>query len=162
MGPSIEWERFKPALFTMAVVGTLACGAVLVHRLAQEAADAVAEEAAEAASETPAPLTLESVKKNADDAALAGHNAWMLTSSALVLFMTAPGLAMFYGGLVRKKNVLSVIMQCLFLMSLMTTIWALYGYSLSFGGSNAYIGNGDFLFMKGVERTWDEADQRAG
>ena len=54
--------------------------------------------------------------RKADAAALAGHNAWMLTSSALVLFMTAPGLAMFYGGLVRKKNVLSVIMQCLFLM----------------------------------------------
>ncbi len=66
-------------------------------------------------------------------AALAGHNAWMLTSSALVLFMTAPGLAMFYGGLVRKKNVLGVIMQCLFLMAMMTVIWGLYGYSLAFG-----------------------------
>ena len=58
----------------------------------------------------------------------------MLTSSALVLFMTAPGLAMFYGGLVRKKNVLSVMMQCVFLMGLMTVIWGLYGYSLAFGG----------------------------
>src|SRR4026208_2535410 len=56
-------------------------------------------------------------------AALAGHNAWMLTSSALVLFMTAPGLAMFYSGLVRKKNILSVMMQCLFLMCLMSIIW---------------------------------------
>ena len=74
-----------------------------------------------------------SVNAKADAAALAGHNAWMLTSSALVLFMTAPGLAMFYGGLVRKKNVLSVIMQCLFLMALMTVIWGLYGYSLAFG-----------------------------
>ena len=63
-----------------------------------------------------APPTLEEVNAKADAAALAGHNAWMLTSSALVLFMTAPGLAMFYGGLVRKKNVLGVMMQCLFLM----------------------------------------------
>src|SRR6478736_10019639 len=78
-----------------------------------------------------------------------GDNAWMLTSSALVLFMTAPGLAMFYGGLVRKKNVLSVMMQCLFLMGIMTVIWALYGYTLAFGESeNAslkpYIGDGDY------------------
>ena len=58
----------------------------------------------------------------------------MLTSSALVLFMTAPGLAMFYGGLVRKKNVLGVMMQCMFLMGLMTVVWGIYGYSLAFGG----------------------------
>ena len=63
-----------------------------------------------------------------------GDNAWMLTSSALVLMMTGPGLALFYCGLVRKKNVLSVMMQCVFLMCLMSVIWAIYGYSLSFGG----------------------------
>src|SRR5829696_2687375 len=68
-------------------------------------------------------VTLESVNAKADAAALAGNNAWMLTSSALVLFMTAPGLAMFYGGLVRKKNILSVMMQCLFLMCMMSVIW---------------------------------------
>jgi Amt family ammonium transporter len=89
------------------------------------------------------------------DAALAGHNAWMLTSSALVLFMTAPGLAMFYSGLVRKKNVLGVMMQCVFLMGLMTIIWGTYGYTLAFGGTNAYIGNTDFLFMNGVQRHFD-------
>src|SRR4029079_12594569 len=107
----------------------------------------------------PAP-TLEDrvakVESSAADAALAGHSAWMLTSSALVLFMTAPGLAMFYGGLVRKKNVLGVMMQCLYLMALNTVIWGIYGYSLSFGGidpsisgkANPYIGNSDFLFMR--------------
>jgi ammonium transporter, Amt family len=79
----------------------------------------------------------------------------MLTSSALVLFMTAPGLAMFYSGLVRKKNVLGVMMQCVFLMALMTVVWALYGYSLAFGGTNPYIGNADYLFMKGVQRYYD-------
>src|SRR3954468_16626897 len=111
---------------------------------------------------TPA-VTLDSVNAKADAAALAGHNAWMLTSAALVLFMTAPGLAMFYGGLVRKKNVLSVMMQCLYLMALNTVIWGVYGYSLSFGGidpsisgkANPYIGNSDFLFMRNVQRTWD-------
>ena len=93
------------------------------------------------------------------DAFLAGaeaasHNGWMLVCCVLVLFMTAPGLAMFYGGLVRKKNVLSVFMQCVFLMGLMTVLWALYGYSLAFGGSNPYIGNLDYLFMKNVAREW--------
>ena len=83
-----------------------------------------------------------------------GDNAWMLTSSALVLFMTTPGLAMFYGGLVRKKNVVSVLMQCLFLMGLMTVLWATVGYSLAFGGSGAWIGNADYLFMHGVQATW--------
>lgn len=78
-------------------------------------------------------------------------NAWLLTSSALVLFMTAPGLAMFYSGLVRKKNVLSVMMQCVFLMALMTVVWALWGYSLSFGGSGPWIGDGEFLAMRNVQ-----------
>ncbi len=89
---------------------------------AAAADDAVAPPAKPTQVEVPAP---------ADEAILSrGDNAWMLTSSALVLMMTAPGLAMFYGGLVRKKNVLSVMMQCVFLMGLMTVIWAIYGYSL--------------------------------
>lgn len=87
---------------------------------------------------------------------IAPHNAWMLICCALVLFMTAPGLAMFYSGLVRKKNVVSVLMQCIFLMGLMTCLWALYGYSLAFGGSNPYIGNFDYVFMRGVSRFWSE------
>ena len=100
--------------------------------------------------------TLEGVEETAKEAQLAGHNAWMLTCCALVLFMTAPGLAMFYGGLVRKKNVLGVMMQCLFLMGLMTVIWALWGYSLAFGGDNPWFGNGQYLFMNEVSRSWDE------
>ena len=68
-------------------------------------------------------------------------NAWILVSSALVLMMTAPGLALFYCGLVRKKNVLSVMMQCIFMMCLMTVIWAVYGYSLVFGGKQPWIGD---------------------
>ena len=109
-------------------------------------------------ADEPAAPTAADVKAAADAAASAGHNAWMLTSSALVLFMTAPGLALFYGGLVRKKNVLSVMMQCIFLMGLMTVVWGLYGYSLAFGGSNRYIGNDEFVLMKGVARHWVEAE----
>ena len=90
---------------------------------------------------------------NAAQAERAANNAWMMTSAALVLFMTAPGLAMFYSGLVRKKNVLGVMMQCLFLMALMTVIWGLWGYSLAFGakGENPYIGNGQYLFLNQVK-----------
>jgi Amt family ammonium transporter len=101
------------------------------------------------------PPTIEEVNAKVGDAALAGHNAWMLTSCALVLFMTAPGLAMFYSGLVRKKNVLGVMMQCIFLMGLMTVLWAIYGYSLAFGGSSPFIGNTDYLFMNGVQRQFN-------
>ncbi|MEX0791703.1 MAG: ammonium transporter [Pirellulaceae bacterium] len=84
-----------------------------------------------------------------------GDNAWMLTSSALVLMMTAPGLAMFYSGLVRRKNVLGVMMQCMFLMGLMTVVWALWGYSLSFGEGGLFFGNADYLFMNGVQPYFD-------
>ncbi len=80
-----------------------------------------------------------------------GNIAWMLTSSALVLFMTAPGLAMFYGGLVRKKNVLSVLMQCVFLMGLMTCIWGRHGYSFAFSGANPHR-SFDKVFLKGSSR----------
>jgi Amt family ammonium transporter len=103
---------------------------------------------------------ISNVETLAKDAALAGHNAWMLTCSALVLFMTAPGLAMFYGGLVRKKNVLGVMMQCIFLMGLMTVLWAVYGYSLAFGDdawSKGFLGGNQYLFMQNVAHTWDEA-----
>ena len=120
----------------------------------------------EVAAQDAAAPTIESVAQAAEEGKLAGHNAWMLTCSALVLFMTAPGLAMFYGGLVRKKNVLSVMMQCLFLMCLMTVLWGLYGYSLAFGDRGdspwqPYIGNGDYLFMQNVERSWDSETNTA-
>src|SRR5205823_13536869 len=71
-----------------------------------------------------------------------GHNAWQMTSAALVLFMTLPGLALFYGGLVRKKNVLSVLAQCLGITGLVAILWWLYGYSFVFGDdAGAVIGN---------------------
>ena len=118
---------------------------------------AVAQEGGDAEGESlTVSARLEAVEATAEAAALAGHNAWMLTSTALVLFMTVPGLAMFYSGLVRKKNVLSVMMQCLFLMGVMTVVWALWGYSLAFGGDHPYVGNGDYLFMQNVQQSWDD------
>jgi Amt family ammonium transporter len=80
----------------------------------------------------------------------AGDNAWMLVSAALVLLMTGPGLALFYGGLVRKKNILGTMMQCFAMMGLITVIWAVCGYSLAFGHGNAFIGGFEHLFLKGV------------
>jgi Amt family ammonium transporter len=80
-----------------------------------------------------------------------GHNAWLLTSSALVLFMTLPGLALFYGGLVRKKNVLSVLAQCMAITGLVTILWWLVGYSFVFSHGSPFIGNLQFAFLDGVD-----------
>jgi len=79
-----------------------------------------------------------------------GDNAWMLTSAALVLLMTGPGLALFYGGLVRKKNVLGTMMQSFAMMAVITLLWAVVSYSLAFGSGNAFIGGLHNMFLKGV------------
>ncbi len=79
-----------------------------------------------------------------------GDTAWMLTATALVLFMTIPGLSLFYAGMVRSKNVLSVLMQCFAITSLMTVLWVIYGYSMAFGGSGEYWGGLSKIFLKGV------------
>jgi Amt family ammonium transporter len=84
------------------------------------------------------------------DAKSSGDNAWMLTSSALVLMMTGPGLALFYGGLVRKKNVLATMMQSFAMMAVITVVWALFGYSLCFGPGSSVIGGLHHLFLHGV------------
>ncbi len=80
----------------------------------------------------------------------AGDNAWMLVSAALVLMMTGPGLALFYGGLVRRKNVLGTMMQSFVLMAVVTVIWAIVGYSLAFGGSSPFLGDLHFAFLNNV------------
>jgi Amt family ammonium transporter len=79
-----------------------------------------------------------------------GDIAWLLVCAALVIFMTLPGLALFYGGLVRSKNVLSVLMQCLLVFSLVAVLWVLYGYSLAFTAGNAFIGGWDRLWGEGL------------
>src|SRR5439155_23125673 len=81
-----------------------------------------------------------------------GHNAWMMTSSALVLFMTLPGLALFYGGLVRRKNTLSVLAQCLGCAGMVTILWWACGYSLVFAdGGGSIIGSLKYAFLNGVD-----------
>jgi ammonium transporter, Amt family len=79
-----------------------------------------------------------------------GHSAWMMTSAALVLFMTLPGLALFYGGLVRRKNVLSILAQCLGLAGVVTILWWACGYSLAFAHGNGVLGGLSFAFLRGV------------
>ncbi|MGH9629975.1 MAG: ammonium transporter [Bryobacteraceae bacterium] len=93
---------------------------------------------------------LASLEASVQAAQSAGDNAWMLTSAALVLLMTGPGLALFYGGLVRKKNVLSTMMQSFIMMALATVIWAVCGYSLAFGEGTPFIGDLRYLFLNGV------------
>ena len=101
-------------------------------------------------------VTLTSLPALADDAAPlavdSGNNAWLMTSTALVLFMTLPGLALFYGGLVRSKNILSVLAQCLGIAGLVTLLWWAVGYSLAFGSSfgSGLVGGTEFMTLKGV------------
>ncbi|MFZ0805621.1 MAG: ammonium transporter [Candidatus Sulfotelmatobacter sp.] len=93
---------------------------------------------------------LAKLEQQAADAKSSADNAWMLTSAALVLMMTGPGLALFYGGLVRKKNVLATMMQSFALMAVVTVLWGLFSYSLAFGAGNSFIGGWKNLFLHGV------------
>jgi len=120
------------------------------------------------AQQTPAPTTaaaagpapadnakavadkLSQLDQRVTSAQSSADNAWMLVSAALVLMMTGPGLALFYGGLVRRKNVLAIMMQSFALMALITVLWALVGYSLCFGGDGPVLGNFQFAIMRGV------------
>jgi ammonium transporter, Amt family len=105
-----------------------------------------------AAPEIPKAVTerLNQLEQKAAEAESHADNAWMLMSAALVLLMTGPGLALFYGGLVRQKNVLAIMMQSFALMALITVLWALVGYSLCFGGSGPVIGSFEHAFLRGV------------
>jgi Amt family ammonium transporter len=123
------------------------------------AASVAAPEAASAAvpaasSAAPAPAAAAAAPAPAAAAstpvANKGDNAWMLVSTLLVILMTVPGLALFYGGLVRSKNMLSVLMQVMVTFSLIVVLWALYGYSLAFTEGNAFVGGFDRLFFKGI------------
>jgi Amt family ammonium transporter len=108
--------------------------------IAQEAAPAVAV-VAEVVAEAAAP---------AAPVLSAGDTAWMLTSTMLVILMVIPGLALFYGGLVRSKNMLSVLAQVFTVFSLITVLWAVYGFSLAFGGEGKFFGSFDKLFLAGI------------
>jgi ammonium transporter, Amt family len=107
--------------------------------------------AAMAQSATPdVAKSIEDLNKAVKSAQMSGDNAWMLTSAALVLMMTGPGLALFYGGLVRRKNVLGTMMHSFVLMATVSVIWAVVGYSLAFGEGSAFLGDLRYAFLHGV------------
>ncbi len=125
--------------------------------MAQTAAPAAAPAATEQAAPATAPAAAPAAA--AEQAAPApvpnkGDTTWMMVSTLLVIMMAVPGLALFYGGLVRSKNMLSVLMQVMVTFSMITVLWFIYGYSLAFTEGNAFIGGFDRLFMKGI---WDNA-----
>ena len=122
-------------------------------------AAAVASEAKPAEPTAPAPATTAAPAEAAPAAAPApvpnkGDTSWMMVSTLLVIMMAVPGLALFYGGLVRSKNMLSVLMQVMVTFSLIVVLWFIYGYSIAFTEGNAFFGGFDRLFMKGI---WDNA-----
>jgi Amt family ammonium transporter len=134
-------------------IGLVWAGAALAQS-AEPPKDAPA--AAETAAPAPAPAAAEPATAEPAAAAAAavtvdkGDVAWMMTATLLVILMVLPGLALFYGGLVRSKNMLSVLMQVMMVFSLVTVLWAIYGYSLAFGGEGAIIGSLDKVFLAGV------------
>ncbi|MDR2862975.1 MAG: ammonium transporter [Puniceicoccales bacterium] len=143
--------------FTAILLG-LACSAA-APMSAQDATGgqsvpAALETTKPAAKENQTPATVAPAEKTGEAAKPipidSGNTAWMLTSTALVLFMTLPGLALFYGGLVRKKNVLSVLAQCLGIAGLATILWWAVGFSLSFGTGGQFIGDTSIFFLKGI------------
>jgi len=135
-------NAMKRLFSLLALVGALGfCAApVMAQDKAAEAPAATAAAAAPAATATATPAPTPNK----------GDTAWMLTSTALVLLMSVPALALFYGGLVRSKNMLSVLMQVFVTFSLITVLWCIYGYSLAFTEGNSIIGGLDRLFLKGT------------
>ena len=128
---------------------------MLLAMLCGLAAPAFAEEAAPAAATTIVAAAEAAPAVEAPAAAPApvpnkGDTAWMLTATLLVILMSIPGLALFYGGLVRSKNMLSVLMQVFSIFALITVLWAIYGYSLAFTTGNAFIGGFDRVLLKGI------------
>ena len=128
-------------------LGLLAASAVALAQTAAPEAAPAAAAVVEAAAAAAAPAADAAA---AAPALNAGDTAWMLTSTMLVILMTIPGLALFYGGLVRSKNMLSVLAQVFTVFSLITVLWAIYGFSLAFGGEGKFFGSFDKLFLAGI------------
>ena len=135
-------------------IATLALGLSLVFAHGVSLAeDAPAKPAAEAAAAAPAPAAAAAAEAPAAAPALVpnkGDTAWMTIATVLVILMTIPGLALFYGGLVRSKNMLSVLMQVFVVTSLIYVLWVLYGYTVAFTAGNPFFGSFDKLFFKGI------------
>ena len=129
--------------------------AFLTPCLAQTAAAQTTVGTSRTSSASDQSVRLARLEQQAADAKSSADNAWMLTSSALVLMMTGPGLALFYGGLVRKKNVLGTMMQSFALMAVVTVLWGLFSFSLSFGSGSSFIGGLHNVFLHRVGATPD-------
>jgi len=132
------------------MVSRMALFVVLLASLSVPSAFAMAPPQVRTDAPPPAEARIAKLEQQVADAHSAGDNSWMLVCAALVLMMTGPGLALFYGGLVRKKNVLATMMQSFILMAVVTVLWALFGYSLVFHEGNRFIGNFGYLFLRGV------------
>ncbi|SDN64254.1 ammonium transporter [Polaromonas sp. JS666] len=146
-------------LTTGAVMAQAPAAAPAASAAEAKPAEAAASAAAPAASAAAAPAAAAAASAPAAAASAApapvpnkGDTAWMMVSTLLVIMMTVPGLALFYGGLVRSKNMLSVLMQVMVTFSMIVVLWFIYGYSLAFTEGNAFFGGFDRLFMKGI---WD-------
>jgi Amt family ammonium transporter len=142
--------RMKMAALGLAAFLLITAGPVFAAVAPAVRAKAAVDGTAAASSTLSLADRLTAVEQKTADAQAAGDNAWMLVSSALVLLMTGPGLALFYGGLVRKKNVLGTLMQSFALMSLVTVLWAIFGYSLCFARGNPFIGGLNYAFLRNV------------
>jgi ammonium transporter, Amt family len=149
MKQGTEMKKLGTALASF-VLGL--CVLTSAPSMAQEAAAPAATEAAAATAAAPeaAPAAEEPAAAAPTTTIDSGDTAWMLTSTALVLLMTIPGLALFYGGMVRKMNVLSTVMHSFSITCLVTVLWMVAGYSLAFGTGNAYIGDLSKAFLNGV------------
>jgi len=142
-GFALSLAVLAPAAWAQdAASAPVAAPAVTAPAVEAASAPMAAAPAAEAASAAAAPAPVPNK----------GDTAWMMLSTILVILMTIPGLALFYGGLVRSKNMLSVLMQVMVTFSMIVVLWVIYGYSLAFTEGNAFIGGTDRLFMKGI---WD-------
>jgi len=132
------------ALFALGLIGPDLASAQDTPAATTEAAAPAADQAAAAPAEAaPAAAAPAAPDYNKGDV------AWMLTSTLLVLMMAVPALALFYGGMVRSKNMLSLSMQIFVTFSLLSVLWAIYGYSLAFTAGNAFFGGFDLLFLRG-------------
>jgi ammonium transporter, Amt family len=144
-------KKIATVCLSLVVVCLFAAGA-----LAQTSSGNAAASGPGAASDAQS-ARIAKLEQAVAEAKSAGDNAWMLMSSALVLMMTGPGLALFYGGLVRKKNVLATMMQSFALMAMVTLLWGLVSFSLAFGSGNSFIGGLHHIFLRGVGAQPDPA-----
>ena len=137
-------KRLLAAGATALALGSVTMAVSSPAYAAEEAKPAVTAPATAAASAAPAAPAAPAPVANK------GDTAWIMICTAMVVLMTLPGLGLFYGGLVRSKNMLSVLMQCMVIFSLVAVLWAVYGYSIAFTPGNAFFGGFDRLFLAGL------------